>query len=200
VFQAIEMVGEGKEKKARVIEAACKGCGACAGACPRGAIAAWGFTDEMLLAQIDEALAAEPENKILAFCCHWCAYAGTDFAGISRLQYSPAVRIIRTMCTGRMHPKFIRHAFARGAGQVLVAGCHPPGECHYVAGNLRTQARLEKLRPRLRKKGIDPSRLRLEWISATEGRAFQRVIQEMAANLREGRKGKKRKRRQGEKT
>jgi heterodisulfide reductase subunit A len=195
VFQAIEMVGEGKEKKARVIEAACKGCGVCAGACPRGAIAAWGFTDEMLLAQIDEALAAEPENKILAFCCHWCAYAATDFAGVSRLQYPTAVRIIRTMCTGRVHPKFIRHAFARGVGQVLVAGCHPTGECHYVAGNLRAQARLEKLKPALRKKGIDPSRLRLEWISTTEGRAFQRVIQEMAANLREGRKGKKRKRR-----
>ena len=195
VFQAIEMVGEGKEKKARVIEAACKGCGVCAGACPRGAIAAWGFTDEMLLAQIDEALAAEPENKILAFCCHWCAYAGADFAGVSRLQYPPAVRIIRTMCTGRVHPKFIRHAFARGAGQVLVAGCHPPGECHYVAGNLRAQARLEKLKPALRKKGIDPSRLRLEWISTTEGRAFQRVIQEMAANLREGRKVEKRERR-----
>jgi heterodisulfide reductase subunit A len=194
-FQAVEMVGEGKHRKARIIEAACKGCGVCAGACPSGAVVARGFTDEMILAQIDEALAEHPEDKILAFCCNWCSYAGADFAGVSRLQYPPAVRIIRTMCTGRVHPKFIRHAFARGVGQVLVSGCHPPGDCHYVAGNLRAQVRVEKLRPKLAKRGIDPARLRLEWISATEGKAFQQVIQEMAAkNL-----GEKAKRGKGQK-
>jgi coenzyme F420-reducing hydrogenase delta subunit len=95
------------------------------------------------------------------------------------------VRIIRTMCAGRIHPKFILHAFEQGAGQVLVSGCHPPGDCHYVSGNLRAQERVEKLRPKLAKKGIDPSRLRLTWISATEGRAFQQVIQEMANELEE---------------
>ena len=188
-FQAVEMVGEGKARKARIIEAACKGCGVCAGACPSGAVIARGFTDEMILAQIDEALAVNPQEKILAFCCNWCSYAGADFAGVSRLQYPPAVRIIRTMCAGRVHPKFILHAFARGAGQVLVSGCHPPGDCHYVAGNLRAQARIEKLRPKLAKKGIDPARLRLEWISATEGRTFQQVIQEMAEEI-EGKRGK----------
>jgi heterodisulfide reductase subunit A2 len=182
-FQAVEMVGEGKSRKARIIEAACKGCGVCAGACPSGAVTARGFTDEMILAQIDEALAEGPEEKILAFCCNWCSYAGADFAGVSRLQYSPAVRIVRTMCAGRIHPKFIRHAFAQGAGQVLISGCHPPGDCHYVAGNLRAQARIEKLKPKLAKQDIDPERLRLEWISATEGKTFQRVIQEMAENL-----------------
>ena len=82
------------------------------------------------------------------------------------------------MCAGRVHPKFILHAFAQGAGQVLVSGCHPPGDCHYVTGNLRAQARIEKLRPKLAKKGIDPARLRLEWISATEGKTFQQVIRE----------------------
>lgn len=194
-FQAVEMVGEGKSRKARIIEAACKGCGVCAGACPSGAVVARGFTDEMILAQIDEALAEHPEDKVLAFCCNWCSYAGADFAGVSRLQYPPAVRIIRTMCTGRVHPKFILHAFAQGAGQVLVSGCHPPGDCHYVAGNLRAQARVEKLRPKLAKRGIDPARLRLEWISATEGKAFQEVIREMAAkNV-----GQKAKRPKGEK-
>ena len=190
-FQAVEMVGEGKARKARIIEAACKGCGVCAGACPSGAVIARGFTDEMILAQIDEALAVNPQEKILAFCCNWCSYAGADFAGVSRLQYPPAVRIIRTMCAGRVHPKFILHAFARGAGQVLVSGCHPPGDCHYVAGNLRAQARIEKLWPKLAKEGIDPARLRLEWISATEGKNFQQVIREMAEEL--GGKGKRRK-------
>jgi heterodisulfide reductase subunit A len=182
-FQAVEMVGEGKTRKARIIEAACKGCGVCAGACPSGAVMARGFTDEMILAQIDEALAVNPQDKILAFCCNWCSYAGADFAGVSRLQYPPAVRIIRTMCAGRVHPKFILHAFARGAGQVLVSGCHPPGDCHYVAGNLRAQARIEKLKPKLAKKGIDPARLRLEWISATEGKIFQQVIRDMADEI-----------------
>jgi heterodisulfide reductase subunit A len=200
-FQAVEMVGEGKKRKARIIEAACKGCGVCAGACPSGAVIARGFTDEMILAQIDEALAANPEDKIVAFCCNWCSYAGADFAGVSRLQYPPAVRIIRTMCTGRVHPKFILHAFERGAGQILVSGCHPPGDCHYVAGNLRAQARVEKLKPKLAKKGIDPGRLRLEWISATEGKIFQRVIQEMAEDLggkrEKGEKGKRKKAKKG---
>jgi coenzyme F420-reducing hydrogenase delta subunit len=99
------------------------------------------------------------------------------------MAYPPAVRIIRTMCSGRVHPKFILHAFKKGAGQVLVSGCHPPGDCHYVSGNLRAQARMEKLKGRLAKKGIDPGRLRLAWISATEGRVFQKLIQEMAAAL-----------------
>jgi heterodisulfide reductase subunit A len=186
-FQAVEMVGEGKSRKARIIAAACKGCGVCAGACPSGAVIARGFTDEMIFDQIDVALAEAPEEKVLAFCCSWCSYAGADFAGVSRLQYPPAVRIIRTMCAGRVHPKFIRHAFAKGAGQVLVSGCHPPGDCHYVAGNLRAQTRIEKLKPKLAKQGIDPARLRLEWISATEGKAFQKLIQEMTENL-EGQK------------
>ncbi|MFA4901109.1 MAG: hydrogenase iron-sulfur subunit [Desulfobaccales bacterium] len=194
-FQAVEMVGEGKSRKARIIEAACKGCGVCAGACPSGAIIARGFTDEMILAQIDEALAEGPEEKILAFCCSWCSYAGADFAGVSRLQYPPAVRIIRTMCAGRIHPKFIRHAFAKGAGQVLVSGCHPPGDCHYITGNLRAQARIEKLKPKLAKQGIDPARLRLEWISATEGKTFQQIIQAMAEQIG----GEKAKREKGEK-
>jgi heterodisulfide reductase subunit A len=182
-FQAVELRGEGKERRARIIEAACKGCGVCAGACPSGAVIARGFTDGMIDAQIDEALAVDPGGKVLAFCCNWCGYAGADFAGVSRLQYPTAVRIIRTMCAGRIHPKFILRAFAKGAGMVLVAGCHPPGDCHYVLGNLRAQARIEKLRPKLAKKGIDPSRLVLKWISATEGRAFQKVVQQMVESL-----------------
>jgi heterodisulfide reductase subunit A len=186
-FQAIELVGPENEQKAQVITAACKGCGICAGACPSSALTSLGFTDAMLLAQIDEALAQDPEHKVLAFCCHWCSYAGADFAGVSRLQYPPAVRIIRTMCAGRVHPRLILHAFERGAGQVLVSGCHPPGDCHYISGNLRAEDRVEKLKTRLEKKGIDPDRLRLAWVSATEGRVFQKVVREMAEKLEGGR-------------
>jgi heterodisulfide reductase subunit A len=182
-FQAIDLMGPKGEQRARVVTSACKGCGVCAGACPSGALTSLGFTDAMLLAQIDEALAQNPERKILAFCCNWCSYAGADFAGVSRLQYPASVRIIRTMCAGRVHPNFILHAFERGAAQVLLSGCHPPGDCHYLSGNLRAQERVEKLKKKLQKRGIDPDRLRLAWVSATEGRIFQRVVREMAEKL-----------------
>lgn len=182
-FQAIILAGEGKAARAQVITAACKGCGICAGACPTGAVTALGFTDAMLLGQIDAALEQNPESKILAFCCSWCSYAGADFAGVARLAYPPNVRIIRTMCAGRVHPRLLLHALEKGAGRVLVSGCHPPGDCHYVAGNLRAQDRVAKLKAKLPAKGIDPRRLHLEWISATEGRVFQQVITDLAAEL-----------------
>ncbi len=182
-FQAVEMVEEADRKFARIISSACKGCGVCAGACVAGAVIAHGFTDQMILAQIDAALERHPERKILAFCCNWCSYAGADFAGVSRLQYPPAVRIIRTMCAGRVRPMFIWYAFAKGAARVLVTGCHPPGDCHYLSGNLRAQARIERLKPKLAAKGIDPERLQLAWVSATEGRAFARLVTDMARDL-----------------
>jgi heterodisulfide reductase subunit A len=188
-FQAVEMVSIAGKTSAQVITSACKGCGVCAGACPEGAVIAYGFTDEMLLAQIDAALAEAPQEKILAFACNWCSYAGADFAGVSRLEYPAAVRLIRTMCAGRVHPKLIQHAFDRGAGMVLVTGCRLPGDCHYLSGNLRAKARMEKLKPKLAAQGIDPERLQLAWISATEGRAFQQLIVDMTKKLAEFRAG-----------
>ena len=97
----------------------------------------------------------------------------------------PRVRLIRTMCAGRVHPKLVQYAFAKGAGLVLVTGCHPPGDCHYLSGNLRAKASMEKLKPKLAAQGIDPERLQLAWISATEGRAFQQLILEMTRKLAE---------------
>ncbi len=182
-FQAVELITRDDKTTARVINSACKGCGVCAGACPEGAVIAHGFTDEMLLAQIDAALAEAPRKKILAFACNWCSYAGADFAGVSRLQYPPAVRLIRTMCAGRVHPKLVQYAFAKGAGLVLVTGCHPPGDCHYLSGNLRAKVRMEKLKSKLAAQGINPDRLQLAWISATEGRAFQQLILNMTNKL-----------------
>jgi heterodisulfide reductase subunit A len=173
------------EKKARVVEAACKGCGVCAGACPTGAIEALSFTTEQLHAQIDAALEENSGEKIIAFCCNWCSYAGADFAGVSRLQYPSNVRIIRTMCSGRLSKDIILYAFEKGAGMVLVSGCHPPGDCHYVSGNYRCEERVNSLMKSLPKKGIDPKRLRLEWISAAEGVVFQRVTKEMANQLKD---------------
>lgn len=183
-FQAIELVTQEEKTIAQVIISACKGCGVCAGACPAGAVIAHGFTDAMLLAQIDAALATSPQDKILAFACNWCSYAGADFAGVSRLQYPPNVRLIRTMCAGRVHPKLVEHALAKGAGLVLVSGCRLPSDCHYLSGNIRAKARMEKLQAKLAKKGTNPERLQVAWLSATEGRVFQELLIALTEKLR----------------
>ncbi len=158
--------------------ALCQGCGTCAAECPQGAITMPSFTDEQILAQIDAALAEDPQEKVLVFACNWCSYAGADQAGIAKIAYPPSSRIIRTMCSGRVSQKFIEYAFQKGAGAVLVSGCHP-GDCHYLTANLQTQKRVPRWQKRLERKGIDPRRLRLAWISAAEGRRFAQVMAEM---------------------
>lgn len=165
-------------KKAVVIEAACAGCGTCAAECKFNAIKMKHFTDEQIIAEIDAATAEEPEKKIVAFCCNWCSYAGADFAGVSRMQYPALARIIRTMCSGRVAPKFVEHAFRRGAAAVLVSGCHI-NDCHYINANHQTKKRVEKLWEKMEKLGLDKNRLQLAWISAAEGEKFASKIKEM---------------------
>jgi F420-non-reducing hydrogenase iron-sulfur subunit len=117
------------------------------------------------------------EPKILVFCCNWCSYAGADLAGTSRLKIKPNFRVIRTMCSGRLDPSFVFHAFARGADGVLVAGCHP-GDCHYSSGNYKARRRVSLLHNVLPQLGIESERLRLEWISASEGTKFRDTVNE----------------------
>jgi len=161
-----------------VIEAACQGCGTCVPECGFGAIDQSHFTEDQIMSQVDQALEAEPHKKILAFACNWCSYAGADFAGVSRIQYPPSVRIIRTMCSGRVSPTWIQHAFLKGVGAVLVSGCHP-ADCHYNNANRNTAKRMEKSWKRMEKLGLNRDRLRLAWVSAAEGSQFAKVIQEM---------------------
>jgi F420-non-reducing hydrogenase iron-sulfur subunit len=123
------------------------------------------------------------EPTIVAFFCNWCTYTAADLAGTSRLKYPPNARVIRVMCSGRVDPQFVMDAFARGADGVLIGGCHP-GDCHYMEGNYKTMRRVALLRPLLRALGIEDERLRLEWISASEGEKVARVISEMVAVLR----------------
>lgn len=127
----------------------------------------------------------EFEPKIVAFCCSWCSYAGADLAGVSRFQYPTNVKIIRVMCSGRIDPTFVLEAFKSGADAVLVAGCHIPSDCHYLTGNLRTQRRIALTRNLLKQFGIEPERLRLEWISASEGDKFVAVVKEMTQKIKE---------------
>ncbi len=179
-YRAIE--GSKEQGFYRVIEAACQGCGACVPECRFGAIDQNHFTEEQIVSQLDSILANNPHEKIVAFACNWCSYTGADFAGVSRLQYPHQVRIIRTMCSARVSPKWIERAFLKGAGAVLVSGCHP-ADCHYNNANQHTARRVEKFWKRMEKIGINKDRLRLAWVSAAEGAQFARVIQEIEAGL-----------------
>ena len=163
---------------AQVIQAACSGCGTCAAECPTNAISMRHFTDSQIEGQIDSLLEEEPAEKILVFACNWCSYAGADFAGVSRLQYPSNARLIRTMCSGRVDKKFIWRAFEKGAPVVLVSGCHF-GDCHYIDANHWTKKRVEKIWKKMKKLGIRPERLQLEWISAAEGIRFSNVMKRM---------------------
>ncbi len=121
--------------------------------------------------------------RIVAFLCNWCSYTGADLAGISRIQWDPAVSIVRVMCSGRMDPTFVVKAFELGADGVIISGCHP-GDCHYQEGNYKTLRRVHLLKRILDGFGIDPDRLRLVWVSASEGDQWAATANEMAAQIR----------------
>ncbi|MFP4088220.1 MAG: hydrogenase iron-sulfur subunit, partial [Desulfobacteraceae bacterium] len=164
-----------KKIPASVNTAACAGCGTCAAECPFDAIIMNHFTDGQILNQVHTALEESTQEKILVFACNWCSYAGADYAGVSRLQYPPNVRLIRTMCSGRVDEKFIWDGFRAGAPVILVSGCHI-GDCHYIDANLWTEKRVKKVHKKMAKMGIRPERLQLEWISAAEGVRFAEVM------------------------
>lgn len=123
------------------------------------------------------------EPKIVAFCCNWCSYAGADLAGVSRFQYPPNARIVRVMCSGRIEPQFILRAFELGADGVLVAGCHI-GDCHYISGNEKAQKKIEATKDLIDQLGIGSTRLRLEWISASEGSKFAETMKDFIEHLK----------------
>jgi len=124
------------------------------------------------------------EPKILAFCCNWCSYAGADLAGVSRYQYPPNVRIIRVMCSGRIDPEFILHAFEKGIDGVMVIGCHI-GDCHYVSGNLEAEKKVKIVKRLLEMVGFESDRLALEWVSAAEGLRFSRLIADFVERIKQ---------------
>ena len=123
------------------------------------------------------------EPKIVGFLCNWCSYTGADLAGTSRIQYPPNVRIIRVMCSARIDPTFVVEALAQGADGVLICGCHP-GDCHYSEGNYKTMRRYPLLKRLLEGYGIEPERVRLEWVSASEGQRFADVVNSITEDVR----------------
>ncbi len=124
------------------------------------------------------------EPIIVAFCCNWCSYAGADLAGVSRFQYPPNIRVIRVMCSGRVDPSFVLKSLNNGADGVIVTGCHI-GDCHYLSGNEYTKDRFERLFSIIISQlGVNEKRVRLEWISASEGKRFAEVITEFTNTIK----------------
>ena len=120
--------------------------------------------------------------RIVALLCRWCSYAGADLAGVSRSKYSPSVLPIKVPCSARMDPELVLKAFSEGADGVLLAGCHP-GDCHYLKGNYKALRRFKLLKKFVSQMGIEDDRLRLEWISASEGARYAEVVNEMSARV-----------------
>jgi F420-non-reducing hydrogenase iron-sulfur subunit len=123
------------------------------------------------------------EPKIVGFLCNWCSYTGADLAGTSRIHYSPNVRVIRVMCTARIDPTFVIRALEEGADGVLICGCHP-GDCHYSEGNYKMMRRYPLLKKLLAQYGIEDDRVRLEWVSASEGKRFADIVNDMSHRIR----------------
>ena len=123
------------------------------------------------------------EPKIIAFCCHYCAYAAADLAGTFRAQYPTNVRIVRVPCSGKVDPLHIMQAFESGADGVLVAGCLEGG-CHFQEGNLRARRRVERVAKILDEVGIEPQRLKMVNLSSAMGLAFANTITEFTEQVR----------------
>ena len=123
------------------------------------------------------------EPRIVAFLCNWCTYTGADLAGTSRIQYPPNIRVIRLMCSGAVDPVYVLKALLEGADGVLIGGCHP-GDCHYQSGNYKARRRVAILHSTLGQMGLDPERVWLRGVSASEGRLFADTVTAMVATLK----------------
>jgi F420-non-reducing hydrogenase iron-sulfur subunit len=123
------------------------------------------------------------EPKIIAFLCNWCSYECADSVGRAQKEYSSNLRIVRVMCSGRVDPQFMIKAFKEDAEGVVILGCHP-GECHYKEGNYQALRRYILLKKMLAQFGIEGERLRLHWVSASEGDKFVNIVSEMVRDLK----------------
>ena len=125
---------------------------------------------------------SDQEPLIIAFCCHYCAYAAADLAGSMRLQYPTNVRVLKLPCTGKLEVNYLLTAFERGVDGVIVAGCLEGG-CHYLEGNLRARRRVERAREILSEIGLEPERVEMFNLSSAEGPRFAQIVNEMSTRL-----------------
>jgi F420-non-reducing hydrogenase iron-sulfur subunit len=129
-------------------------------------------------------MAEKFEPRIVGFLCNWCSYAGADLAGSSKLKITPSITPIRVMCSSRVDPILVLTAFLQGADGILIAGCHP-GDCHYDEGNYYTRRRFAVLKKVVEGLGLESDRLRLSWVSASEGQRFADVVNEFNEKIKE---------------
>lgn len=122
------------------------------------------------------------QPRVLAFLCNWCSYAGADLAGVSRFQYPPTIRVMRTMCSGHVDPLYIIEGLERGFDAVFVFGCHI-GDCHYLTGNHYTLRRMEAVGQLLDLSGVGKERAQLRWVSAAEGQQFADYVTELSQTI-----------------
>lgn len=141
------------------------------------------MVEKMVAEKRSETEKSDWEPKIVGFLCNWCSYAGADFAGTSRLGYPANIRILRVPCSGRVDPLLVVKAFMEGADGVLVAGCHP-GDCHYAEGNYHARRRYALVHRFLEYLGLEPERLRVEWVSASEGVRFSKVVGDLTNTVK----------------
>ncbi len=132
---------------------------------------------------VEKPAGASWEPALVAFLCNWCSYAGADLAGSSRLNYPPNVRVVRVPCSGRVNPMFVMHCFKRGFDGVLIAGCHP-GDCHYAKGNYYARRRIPLAKDFLGFLGVEPERIKFDWVSAAESGRFVTVVRELTDAVR----------------
>ncbi len=123
------------------------------------------------------------EPRIVAFLCKWCSSAGSDLAGVSRIQYPPNATPITVPCTGAISPMYIMSAFNKGADGVLVSGCHI-GDCHYIEGNFLARRKMKLIMELIEFIGVEPNRFRMSWVSAAEGAKFAQVITDFVDDLK----------------
>ena len=126
---------------------------------------------------------AANQPRIVAFCCHYCAYSAADLAGSMRLEYSPYVRIVKLMCTGKVDTLHLLKAFEDGADAVYVAGCEE-GSCHFQEGNLRAKMKVAQAKKILQEVGIEPERLEMFHIAASNSVLFAKAADEMTERAR----------------
>lgn len=124
------------------------------------------------------------EPKIVGFLCNWCSYAGADLAGTSRIEYPPNIRIIRVPCSGRVNLSFVLKCLMDGADGILISGCHI-GDCHYSEGNFYARRRFAVLKRFLEYLGIDPRRIQMSWVSASEGDKWAKLIKELVEEIKQ---------------
>lgn len=129
-------------------------------------------------------LTSDYEPKLIVFCCNWCSYAGADLAGTSRLQMPPNFRVIRVMCSSRVRPEWVIKALRGGLDGVIVLGCHP-GDCHYQTGNYYARRRMAITKKFLEYIGINPQRMQVSWVSASEGGKFAEIVTVVTKELKE---------------